>query len=203
MGWSLIPSNIPGRTKRTVASSLTFVGYCVGNMVGSQIFQSKDAVSHARNNNCWPCIRSMSTPANPCTTCICAFNVGVAKVYQGKLGMRCKLWRRSPLDMPCVLCAVLPFIELTLLLFLDLHPHRIIINSLAHYLRCPQSAQGQAHSERRSHARRTCQGRKETRRGRCDGFRESICTFLTPCDLALANGRWTLVPVYHVRMRPV
>ncbi|EIM89537.1 MFS general substrate transporter [Stereum hirsutum FP-91666 SS1] len=43
MGWSLIPSNIPGRTKRTVASSLTFVGYCVGNMVGSQIFQSKDA----------------------------------------------------------------------------------------------------------------------------------------------------------------
>ncbi|KAF3059396.1 hypothetical protein GL218_04910 [Daldinia childiae] len=41
--WSLIPSNIAGRTKRTVVSSITFVGYCVGNMVGTQIFQAKDA----------------------------------------------------------------------------------------------------------------------------------------------------------------
>lgn len=48
MAWTLIPSNIPGRTKRTVASSLTFVGYCVGNMVGSQIFESKDAVRLSR-----------------------------------------------------------------------------------------------------------------------------------------------------------
>jgi ACS family allantoate permease-like MFS transporter len=34
-------------------SSFTFVGYCVGNMTGSQIFKSKDAVSidsiHARS----------------------------------------------------------------------------------------------------------------------------------------------------------
>ncbi|KAI0122569.1 MFS general substrate transporter [Daldinia grandis] len=41
--WSLIPSNVAGRTKRTVVSSITFVGYCVGNMVGTQIFQAKDA----------------------------------------------------------------------------------------------------------------------------------------------------------------
>ncbi|KAI1478632.1 MFS general substrate transporter [Daldinia eschscholtzii] len=41
--WSLIPSNIAGRTKRTVVSSITFVGYCVGNMTGTQIFQAKDA----------------------------------------------------------------------------------------------------------------------------------------------------------------
>ncbi|KAI0470719.1 MFS general substrate transporter [Xylariaceae sp. FL0804] len=43
LAWTLIPSNIAGRTKRTLTSSFTFVGYCVGNMVGSQIFNSKDA----------------------------------------------------------------------------------------------------------------------------------------------------------------
>ncbi|KAI0030684.1 major facilitator superfamily domain-containing protein [Vararia minispora EC-137] len=43
LAWTLIPSNIPGRTKRTVTSSFTFVMYCVGNMVGSQIFRSQDA----------------------------------------------------------------------------------------------------------------------------------------------------------------
>ncbi|KAL1304395.1 hypothetical protein AAFC00_003395 [Neodothiora populina] len=43
LAWSLIPSNTAGRTKRTLTSSFTFVGYCVGNMVGSQIFQAKDA----------------------------------------------------------------------------------------------------------------------------------------------------------------
>lgn len=45
LAWTLIPSNIAGRTKRTLTSSFTFVGYCVGNMVGSQIFLAKDAVS--------------------------------------------------------------------------------------------------------------------------------------------------------------
>ncbi|KAI2602520.1 MFS general substrate transporter [Hypoxylon sp. NC1633] len=44
LAWTLIPSNIAGRTKRTLTSSFTFVGYCVGNMVGSQIFLAKDAV---------------------------------------------------------------------------------------------------------------------------------------------------------------
>ncbi|KAH9885664.1 MFS general substrate transporter [Xylariomycetidae sp. FL2044] len=43
LAWTLIPSNVAGRTKRTLTSSFTFVGYCVGNMVGSQIFDSKDA----------------------------------------------------------------------------------------------------------------------------------------------------------------
>ncbi|OTB02783.1 hypothetical protein M426DRAFT_191565 [Hypoxylon sp. CI-4A] len=43
LAWSLIPSNVAGRTKRTLTSSFTFVGYCVGNMVGSQIFTAKDA----------------------------------------------------------------------------------------------------------------------------------------------------------------
>ncbi|KAG9663072.1 major facilitator superfamily transporter, partial [Aureobasidium melanogenum] len=43
LAWSLIPSNTAGRTKRTFTSSWTFVGYCVGNMAGSQIFKAKDA----------------------------------------------------------------------------------------------------------------------------------------------------------------
>ncbi|PBK61772.1 MFS general substrate transporter [Armillaria solidipes] len=46
LGLSLIPSNLPGRTKRTVTSSFTFVCFCVGNMCGSQIFRSKDAPTY-------------------------------------------------------------------------------------------------------------------------------------------------------------
>lgn len=43
LAWSLIPSNVAGRTKKTIISSATFLGYCVGNMCGSQIFRTKDA----------------------------------------------------------------------------------------------------------------------------------------------------------------
>lgn len=43
LAWTLIPSNTAGRTKRTLTSSFTFVGYCVGNMTGSQIFKASDA----------------------------------------------------------------------------------------------------------------------------------------------------------------
>ncbi|CAN8095405.1 unnamed protein product [Discula destructiva] len=43
LAWTLIPSNVAGRTKRTLTSSFTFVGYCVGNMTGSQIFKAADA----------------------------------------------------------------------------------------------------------------------------------------------------------------
>ncbi|PBK74282.1 MFS general substrate transporter [Armillaria solidipes] len=46
LAWSLIPSNVPGRTKRTVTSSFTFIGYCAGNMCGSQIFKSNEAPSY-------------------------------------------------------------------------------------------------------------------------------------------------------------
>jgi MFS transporter, ACS family, allantoate permease len=38
-----VPSNVAGRTKKTVISSGTFLGYCVGNMCGSQIFRTRDA----------------------------------------------------------------------------------------------------------------------------------------------------------------
>ncbi|KAF4871559.1 putative transporter [Colletotrichum siamense] len=43
LGWSLITSNIAGTTKRTVVSSMTLIAYCGGNMVGAQVFQTKDA----------------------------------------------------------------------------------------------------------------------------------------------------------------
>ncbi|KAL2833327.1 major facilitator superfamily domain-containing protein [Aspergillus cavernicola] len=43
LGWSLVTSNVAGRTKRTVVSSLTLIAYCVGNMIGAQVFQTKDA----------------------------------------------------------------------------------------------------------------------------------------------------------------
>ncbi|KAK0472893.1 MFS general substrate transporter [Armillaria novae-zelandiae] len=46
LAWTLIPSNLPGRTKRTVTSSFTFIGYCVGNMCGSQICKTKDAPTY-------------------------------------------------------------------------------------------------------------------------------------------------------------
>ncbi|XXG96671.1 hypothetical protein Hte_002961 [Hypoxylon texense] len=43
LAWSIIPSNVGGRTKRTVIMAFSFLGYCSGNMVGSQIFLAKDA----------------------------------------------------------------------------------------------------------------------------------------------------------------
>ncbi|KAJ6164221.1 MFS general substrate transporter [Penicillium chermesinum] len=43
LGWSLIPSNVAGKTKQSVISSMTMIGYCVGNMGGAQIFKTKDA----------------------------------------------------------------------------------------------------------------------------------------------------------------
>ncbi|KAK6974620.1 putative major facilitator superfamily transporter protein [Favolaschia claudopus] len=43
MGWTLITSNVAGRTKKTIISSATFLGYCLGNIVGSQIFKTADA----------------------------------------------------------------------------------------------------------------------------------------------------------------
>lgn len=38
----IITSNIAGGTKRSVASSLTLIAYCVGNMIGAQIYRTID-----------------------------------------------------------------------------------------------------------------------------------------------------------------
>ncbi|KAJ5642865.1 MFS general substrate transporter [Penicillium longicatenatum] len=43
LGWSLIPSNVAGRTKQTVVSSMTLIAYCMGNMAGAQVFKTDDA----------------------------------------------------------------------------------------------------------------------------------------------------------------
>ncbi|KAJ5570336.1 MFS general substrate transporter [Penicillium hispanicum] len=43
LGWSLIPSNVAGKTKQTVISSMTLIAYCAGNMAGAQVFKTKDA----------------------------------------------------------------------------------------------------------------------------------------------------------------
>ncbi|KAK4053373.1 hypothetical protein OIV83_001537 [Microbotryomycetes sp. JL201] len=41
--YSLVPSNIAGRTKKTVVSSCVFVAYCVGNACGGLVFKPRDA----------------------------------------------------------------------------------------------------------------------------------------------------------------
>lgn len=40
---SLVTSNVAGFTKRSIVSSMLFVGYCVGNIVGPQFFLSTEA----------------------------------------------------------------------------------------------------------------------------------------------------------------
>ncbi|PYH91572.1 MFS general substrate transporter [Aspergillus ellipticus CBS 707.79] len=41
--WTLLPSNVGGRTKKSVTGTVLFIAYCVGNCVGAQVFRSEDA----------------------------------------------------------------------------------------------------------------------------------------------------------------
>ncbi|TRM62730.1 hypothetical protein BD626DRAFT_569865 [Schizophyllum amplum] len=41
--WTFLPSNVAGRTKKTITSSVMFVAYCAGNAAGAQIFREEDA----------------------------------------------------------------------------------------------------------------------------------------------------------------
>lgn len=50
LAWTLIPSNVAGRTKKTIVSSCTFMGYCVGNMAGSQIFKDADKPRYGKQS---------------------------------------------------------------------------------------------------------------------------------------------------------
>ncbi|ODO07714.1 hypothetical protein I350_03288 [Cryptococcus amylolentus CBS 6273] len=43
MGWSMLPSNVAGNTKRSTASAMSFVAYAVANACGSQLYKDKDA----------------------------------------------------------------------------------------------------------------------------------------------------------------
>lgn len=40
---SLIATNVAGYTKKTTVAAMYFIGYCVGNIIGPQVFQAKDA----------------------------------------------------------------------------------------------------------------------------------------------------------------
>lgn len=44
--WTLVPSNIAGRTKKSVASTVLFIAYCAGNSIGAQVFRAKDAPTY-------------------------------------------------------------------------------------------------------------------------------------------------------------
>ncbi|KAK1460520.1 hypothetical protein CCUS01_08867 [Colletotrichum cuscutae] len=46
--WTFLPSNVAGRTKKTVTSTVLFVAYCVGNAVGAQMFVASDAPKYIR-----------------------------------------------------------------------------------------------------------------------------------------------------------
>lgn len=41
--WTLLPSNVAGRTKKSVTSTILLIAYCAGNCIGAQVFQDKDA----------------------------------------------------------------------------------------------------------------------------------------------------------------
>ncbi|KAF4119412.1 Major Facilitator Superfamily [Geosmithia morbida] len=46
--WTFLPSNVAGRTKKTVTSTVLFVAYCVGNAIGAQIMLPSDAPRYIR-----------------------------------------------------------------------------------------------------------------------------------------------------------
>ncbi|KAJ1328156.1 MFS transporter ACS family allantoate permease [Microdochium nivale] len=48
MIWTFLPSNVAGRTKKTVTSTILFIAYCVGNAIGAQMFVASDAPKYLR-----------------------------------------------------------------------------------------------------------------------------------------------------------
>lgn len=41
MIWTILPSNVAGRTKKSVTGTVMFVAYCVGNSIGAQVFRAE------------------------------------------------------------------------------------------------------------------------------------------------------------------
>lgn len=39
----MLPSNVAGRTKKSITATGLFIGYCAGNATGAQLFREKDA----------------------------------------------------------------------------------------------------------------------------------------------------------------
>lgn len=48
MIWTFLPSNVAGRTKKTVTSTVVFIAYCIGNAIGAQMFVPSDAPKYIR-----------------------------------------------------------------------------------------------------------------------------------------------------------
>ncbi|KAF9883409.1 hypothetical protein FE257_003492 [Aspergillus nanangensis] len=48
MIWTFLPSNVAGRTKKTVTATIIFIAYCVGNAVGAQMFVASDAPKYIK-----------------------------------------------------------------------------------------------------------------------------------------------------------
>lgn len=46
--WTFLPSNVAGRTKKTVTATILFIAYCIGNAVGAQMFVASDAPKYVR-----------------------------------------------------------------------------------------------------------------------------------------------------------
>lgn len=44
--WTILPSNVAGRTKKSVTATVLFIAYCTGNAIGAQLFQAKDAPTY-------------------------------------------------------------------------------------------------------------------------------------------------------------
>ena len=40
LSWSLVPSNVAGRTKKSIVNTLMFIAYSAGNIVGPQLFKT-------------------------------------------------------------------------------------------------------------------------------------------------------------------
>lgn len=46
--WTFLPSNVAGRTKKTVTATVLFISYCIGNAIGAQMFVASDAPKYVR-----------------------------------------------------------------------------------------------------------------------------------------------------------
>lgn len=48
MIWTFLPSNVAGKTKKTVTATVLFIAFCVGNSIGTQMFLASDAPKYIR-----------------------------------------------------------------------------------------------------------------------------------------------------------
>lgn len=112
---SLITSNVAGFTKRSIVSSLLFVGYCVGNIVGPQFFLTSESpvykvrlvpslVFSIANKSRWESRRHSrdtlsALPSLPACICITVLRISGGMSYM-VLKTQSSLTRNSPTSYP-------------------------------------------------------------------------------------------------------